>query len=149
MMSLSQTTGYAIQALTCLAEQEGAPMAVKDIAKTADIPAAYLAKIIRSLYLRKLVIAKRGFKGGVRLARDPAQITVLQISEAIDGQEYLCQCLLGGEFCTDERACPTHEFWKQTRGRIKDELAQKTLADVVAFHNSRRAKASKAKSRKR
>ena len=148
MMSLSQTTGYAIQALACVAEQDGAAMAVKDIAKAADIPAAYLAKIVRALYVRKLVIAKRGFKGGVRLARDPAQITVLQISEAIDGQQYLCQCLLGNEVCSDERTCPTHEFWKSERARIREELSRKTLADVVAFNKSLRAKAARSRKRK-
>lgn len=147
-MSLSQTTSYAIQALACVAEQDGAAMAVKDIAKAANIPAAYLAKIVRALYVRKLVIAKRGFKGGVRLARDPSQITVLQISEAIDGQEYLCQCLLGNASCSDERSCPTHEFWKAARTKIREELSQQTLADVVAFNQGQRTKATRSRKRK-
>ena len=144
MMSLSQTTGYAILALACLAEKPEATGAVQRIARRADVPAPYLAKIIRALAKAGLVTAKRGFRGGIRLARPTDDITVLEISEAIDGPTYFDQCLLGLESCSDARACPTHRFWKKERQQIRRTLRGITLADVVAFNRRQAARRRRA-----
>jgi Rrf2 family protein len=137
MLALSQTTGHAIRALACLASHENPPVFSQDIAESADVPQAYLAKILKKLNDAGIIESKRGYKGGVWLARPPRHITLLQISEALDGEEFISSCLLGAEFCSDERNCPTHKFWKKNRQLIRKELAKTTLADVVAFYQRR------------
>ncbi|MCE9616680.1 MAG: Rrf2 family transcriptional regulator [Lentisphaerae bacterium] len=142
MMALSQTTGYAVQALACLATQREATCAVRHIARQSGVPAPYLSKIIHALCRAGIVTAKRGASGGVRLARQPVAITLLDVSESVDGPDYFTRCLLGLDTCSDERDCPTHRFWKSTRGRIRDQLARITLADVVAFNRRRQVAAT-------
>lgn len=138
-MTLSRTTSYAIQALSCLATPECERSMIGKVATCARVPAPYLAKIMKRLKDVGIVISKRGFKGGIWLSRPPEKITLLEIMNAVDGPDYLDGCLLGHAYCTDERACSTRAFWKVTRARICRELSAHTLADVVAF-NARRAR---------
>lgn len=137
MLSLSTTTSYAIQALTCLANPSYSRAMIAQIAKAAEVPAPYLAKIMKRLNDAGIVISKRGFKGGIWLARPPEAITLIEVMTAVDGPEYLEGCLLGNATCSDERACPSHAFWKVTREQIRAELTGHTLADVLAFARGR------------
>lgn len=136
MLSLSQSVGYAIQALACLDEDPQNPRLVKDIAKETGVPAPYLAKLFKKLSDAGIVASKRGYKGGHWLQRPAPQISLLEISEAIDGRKWLGRCLLGLEECTDFRGCPTHQFWKKTRGEIERKLQRTSLAEVIAFEDS-------------
>jgi DNA-binding MarR family transcriptional regulator len=61
---LSQSVGYAISALGCIAAAGGRPVLVKEIAEAASIPPSYLAKIIHALGRRRLVTTQRGVGGG-------------------------------------------------------------------------------------
>jgi Rrf2 family protein len=142
MLCLSQSVGYAVQALACLADSETPSRLIRDIAAEANIPPAYLAKLIKRMADADLVISKRGIKGGTWLKKAPKDITLLEISEAIDGRKWLGRCLLGLEECTDARACPTHEFWKSARAGIEKKLEETTLSDVVAFEKRKAAEAA-------
>lgn len=137
MMTLSTTTGYAIQALSCLATPEFERAMIQTVAAYAEVPAPYLAKIMKRLNDAGIVTSKRGFKGGIWLSRPAEKITLLEVMNAVDGPDYLNGCMLGNEFCSDERDCPTHAFWKAARVRIRKELSAHTLADVVAFNAKR------------
>ena len=137
MMALSQTTGHAIRALSCLSGREDKPTFIHDIAECAEVPQAYLAKIVKKLNDAGIVESKRGYKGGIWLARKPEDISLYQISEVLDGKEYFLSCLLGSEFCSDDRACPTPVFWKKQRKIIQDQLKKTTLAQVMAFNRKK------------
>jgi Rrf2 family iron-sulfur cluster assembly transcriptional regulator len=143
MLCLSQSVGYAIQALTCLGDDAPSTKLIRDIASETGVPPAYLAKLIKRLADANLVISKRGIKGGTWLRRPPQEISLMEISEAIDGRKWLGRCLLGLEECSEERACPTHEFWRQARAGIEKKLADTTLADVMQFEAVKAAKAAK------
>jgi Rrf2 family transcriptional regulator, iron-sulfur cluster assembly transcription factor len=148
MMTLSTTVGYAIQALACLASSDASRAMIHNVAECAKVPAPYLAKIMKRLNDAGIVVSKRGFKGGIWLSRPPEKITLIEVMNAVDGPQYLSGCLLGNEFCSDERDCPTHAFWKSTREQIRVELASNTLADVVAF-NARRSRQRQAQATRR
>lgn len=139
MLCLSQSVGYAVQALSCLATSDAPTRLIRDIAAEANIPPAYLAKLIKRLADADLVTSKRGIKGGTWLKKPPEEITLLEISEAIDGRRWLGRCLLGLEECSDARACPTHEFWKASRAEIEKKLSETTLFDVVEFEKRKAA----------
>ena len=85
-----------------------------------------------------LVQSLRGKRGGILLARPPESITLLQISAAVEARQWLGRCLLGLVTCSDERACPVHNFWKDARQQIESTLRTTTLADVIA-HERRMA----------
>ncbi|HEY0946973.1 MAG TPA: Rrf2 family transcriptional regulator [Opitutaceae bacterium] len=133
MIGLSQTTGYAMQALGCLQNPSCECQSIAHIAECASVPRPYLAKIINALVRANLVRAKRGVGGGISLARPPAQISLLQIVEAVEGQRWLGECLLGMADCTGTGICPTGAFWTRVRKEIIGELNRATLADVIAL----------------
>jgi Rrf2 family iron-sulfur cluster assembly transcriptional regulator len=139
MLSLSQTTGYAIQAMAYLDGPDGEPKFIRDVAEATAVPSAYLAKLVQKLVEAGLVESKKGFWGGIRLTRPAREITLLEVSNALDGPRWMGQCLLGLEECSDARACPAHEFWKSARNLIRSKLAETRLSDVAAFEQQKKA----------
>lgn len=132
MLSLSQTTGYAILAMACMDGPGGHPVPVAYLARCARVPRSYLAKIIQVLAAKGLIETKRGYKGGILLTRPPKEITLLEVAEAIEGPDCLSACLLGMAKRW-ERACPTRTFWERERKRIEAELRSKTLGAMKDF----------------
>lgn len=131
MLSLSATTGYAIKALMCLESGECVPRHISDIARCTGVPRAYLAKILNALAQQGLVTTKRGYRGGISPARSAEDISLLQIVEAVEGGQWLGECLLGMDTCDILTTCPTHEFWERIRREITEKLATTTLASVM------------------
>ncbi len=134
MMSLSNTTGHAIRALACLAACTNPPASIKDLAACADVPQAYLAKIVKKLNDSGIIESKRGSKGGIWLARPAKLISLWDISMAIEGPEVLSPCLLGSDYCNHDCGCPTHQFWVKNREMIRRELEKTKLSDVLGFY---------------
>lgn len=134
---LSPMTGYALTALAWLASRGDGPSQVKEIAESTGVPQAYLGKIVHRLSKRDFVHTKRGVGGGVVLAVDPKQCTLLDVAKTLDDPLLTPKCMLGVEECSDERACPCHAFWKEHRQQEIDFLARTTIADLCAFEARR------------
>ena len=139
---LSQSVGYAATALGCIAAIGGKSVLVKEIAEACDIPTAYLAKIVNAMAHKRIVQTQRGVGGGVSLARDPAEITLYELCVALDDPVVQPRCMLGNAECTNDRACPAHEFCTEHREKLADFLKRTTIADIAAFENRRRWKMS-------
>ncbi len=137
---LSQATGYAATALGLVAAAGGKPVLVKEIASAAEMPAPYLAKIVQALARKGIVSTQRGIGGGVTLARAPGKITLYDLCEALGDPVIQQRCMLGTAECSDERACPAHQFWTAARGKIIEYLKIRTVADIAAFEARRRWK---------
>ena len=137
MLCLSQTTGYAILALSCLSQAVGRLVLAKDIAACTGIPLPYLSKILHALHRSGLVHGKRGYRGGFMLARPPAEVSLLEVAEALEGKNWLPHCLIGLDNCDPEHRCPTHDFWTTERAKIEQELRRVGLNDVAAFARER------------
>lgn len=131
MMSLSQTTGYAIQALGCMNDPLRPMCQITDIAQCAGVPRAYLAKIISALARKGLVFTKRGCNGGIFLARPPENVSLLEIVEAVEGDQWLGECLLGFSDCKKHFTCPTQLFWERFKVEITKALRETSLADIL------------------
>lgn len=131
MISLSITTGHAIKALRCLESGHCVPRHISDIARCTGVPRAYLAKILSALAQQGLVQTKRGYSGGISLAHAAKDISLRQIIEAVEGQEWIAECLLGMDACEALTVCPTHDFWTRIRGEIIAELDAVTLAELI------------------
>ena len=80
------TVAYALTAAAYIAEnyQEGLISSAR-ISKEHDIPMSYLLRILQHLVRAQILISKRGPRGGFTLARDPKEISMLQIIEAVNG----------------------------------------------------------------
>jgi len=129
--SLSLTTGYAIEALTCLARQGDNSMRVGEIAEIAEVPAAYLSKIFQRLAEAGIVESKRGYKGGVRLCRMPESVTLLEIDESVESAS---SCPHSAHA---HKLSPRPDtFWYAFHQSYCKRLASISLADVIAFEDN-------------
>lgn len=136
MLGFTNTTGYAVQALCCLASCDCSKTSTAEISKCSQVPRPYLSKIINLLTRKGLIASRRGVGGGIKLAKPPEQITLFEIISAVEGEKWAADCLLGYSWCNKENCCPTHAFWQETKEKIKSELQRWTLADVIKYKNS-------------
>lgn len=127
MTTFSLTTGYAIEALACLARHGPDSMLVREIAELTEIPFPYLSKIFQRLGDARIVEAKRGYKGGVKLTRPPAHVTLLEIDAAVEGPKSGVQ----GE--SGEVTPRPNTFCEAFHKSYRDKLAAMTLEEVLAY----------------
>ena len=64
----------------------------KVLARFHGIPKEYLSKAMQSLATAKLVEGTLGPRGGYRIAREPSQISLLEIVEAVEGKKTTFNC---------------------------------------------------------
>jgi Rrf2 family protein len=136
----SPTCQYAIRALCYLARHSGdGPVLARDIAAAENVPRQFLSKILHQLGQKGLVRSQKGPGGGFALARPTSQLTLAEITVAVDGvQEISKRCILGLELCTDAAPCALHDAWKNFRTQYDATIGALTLAEMVAILQSKR-----------
>lgn len=80
----SQTVEYALRAMVQLASEAPDACTTQYIAENTRVPGAYLAKVLQSLRRAGLISSRRGVGGGVRLARPPKKINLLEVINAVE-----------------------------------------------------------------
>src|SRR3954469_7675528 len=86
MISITTKSPYALQALAELGRQGGEnPVPIGELARRRDIPVQFLEQLFATLRRAGVLRSQRGVKGGYTFARPPADITVLEIVELLDG----------------------------------------------------------------
>jgi Rrf2 family protein len=78
-----------------------------------------------------LLTSTKGPGGGFSLAREPRQIALFDIYQAVDGTTYLDACAVGLARCSDDTPCPLHDRWKPIRERIRQYLQATSLSDMA------------------
>ena len=84
-MSITTKSPYALQALTELARSGDGPVPIGELARRRNIPVQFLEQLFATLRRAGILRSQRGVKGGYTFARPPADITVLEIVELLDG----------------------------------------------------------------
>jgi Rrf2 family transcriptional regulator, cysteine metabolism repressor len=86
MLSITTKSPYALQALAELGRLGGAgPVPIGELARRRNIPVQFLEQLFAVLRRAGVLRSQRGVKGGYSFARDPSQITVLELVELLDG----------------------------------------------------------------
>lgn len=119
MLAITSKSPYAVRALVELARRgEDQPVPIGEIAKARDIPVQFLEGLFATLRRAGLLASQRGVKGGYRFARPPAEITVLEVTELLDGEQ-------GTGPCADDRV------WSEATAALTAVLRASTIADVA------------------
>ena len=86
MLSITTKSPYAVRALVELARSgEGGPVPIGELARRRDIPVQFLEQLFAVLRRAGVLKSQRGVKGGYSFARPPADVTVLEVVELLDG----------------------------------------------------------------
>lgn len=101
MLKLSKKTDYALMALQYMATVQQEEMNAfnihrivntKEIAEEHLIPLELLAKVLQTLAKHEMIESQNGPKGGYVLAREPRNISISQVLEAIEGPLGIADC---------------------------------------------------------
>jgi Rrf2 family transcriptional regulator, cysteine metabolism repressor len=136
MLKVSQRTEYAIRAMVDLAQQAGAGMVpARAIAQRQQIPLRFLEQQLASLVKAGLVESHRGAGGGCRLARDPAEITIAQVVDVMEGEYYPMYCLDPADHtCVQDAKCGLQELWGDVYSAVRDVFERTTVAGLAERH---------------
>jgi Rrf2 family protein len=127
----TQTVEYALRAMVCLANAEALAQTRTQLVEQTKVPSAYLAKVMRSLNRAGLVNAQRGVNGGFTLAKSAADITLLEVVNAVDPLPRIRSCPLNLR-SHGTRLCGLHRYLDESMAALEKSLANKTLAHLVA-----------------
>lgn len=131
-MEISRRADYAMRVILDLAMlPSGMRARARDIARRQAIPYAFLQKIIRDLCAAGFIEASRGRRGGVRLARPPESITLLEVLEAMEGPIRLNLCSREPHLCPRSSFCAIHPIWAQAQAYLEQLLGSTTFAEVA------------------
>lgn len=129
-MQITTKSEYALLALIELAEREdGQPVSLRQIAERRGLPEPFLEQVFTALKRAGLVRAVRGARGGFLLARPPAQVTALDVVEAVEGPVRPTTC--DAPVCPASGECPAVPVWDRVTLAMREALAAFTLADLV------------------
>ena len=85
MISITTKSPYALQALAELGRCGAGPTPIGELARRRQIPAQFLEQLFAVLRRAGILRSQRGVKGGYCFAREPSEVTVLEIVELLDG----------------------------------------------------------------
>ena len=141
---LRREESYAIHALVYAAENPGS--AAAQIASDLQMPPAFLAKVLRRLAQVGYVENRQGRNGGVTLKADPADLTLLDIIQAVSGPVILDTCQTKARCATQQRKgyCRINVCWVNTTLAIHEALGGVKLIELIDRPRAPRREADQA-----
>jgi Rrf2 family transcriptional regulator, cysteine metabolism repressor len=126
MISITSKSPYAVLALAELGRSGGSePVPIGELARRREVPVQFLEQLFAVLRRAGILSSQRGVRGGYRFARPPAEVSVLEVVELLDGP-------LGRD---------AQGVFADAAAAARAVLAQTTIADVIE-RESREAGAS-------
>jgi Rrf2 family cysteine metabolism transcriptional repressor len=137
-MKLSTRTRYGVRALLELAlRQERGPVFLKEIARKQQISLPYLEHLIAPLIAGGIIRSAKGPRGGISLARKPADITLSEITRLLEGSLAPVECVANPEVCQRSGFCAARDVWGQLKEAMDGVLEMTTLQDLVERQGSK------------
>lgn len=132
-MRVSTKTRYGLRFMIELGSNYGqGPVYMKDIARSQQISEKYLSQILITLKSAGLVDGFRGVHGGYILTRPPAEISVREIVQVLEGGLSLIECVQSPETCPRQTDCVSYDVWRKLGTVITETLDSITLEKLVA-----------------
>ena len=120
VLSITTKSPYAVKALTELGRTGGdGPVPIGELARRRDIPVQFLEQLFATLRRAGVLRSQRGVKGGYSFAREPSEVTVLEVVELLDGT-------LGAG---------AESIFAEAADAARSVLAGATIADIVEREN--------------
>jgi FeS assembly SUF system regulator len=132
MLRVTKLTDYATVVLTALAAQPGEVLSATELAERAGLEMPTVAKLLKPLAQAGLVAGFRGTNGGYRLARAAAEISLVEIVEAMEGPLGMTECSLHDGACGIEQSCGVRANWRRINDVVAEALRSVTLAQMLA-----------------
>ncbi|MER6219964.1 RrF2 family transcriptional regulator [Streptomyces sp. 900105755] len=130
-MYISAKADYAARALLELARQPDRPLTCESVASSQDIPFRFLKSVVGELRRAGLVRSQRGCEGGYWLGRPAAEISLLDVARAVDGEVITLrgEPLAGLDYPGPAVGLP--DVWRRIEAEATAVLAGVTIAGLL------------------
>jgi Rrf2 family transcriptional regulator, iron-sulfur cluster assembly transcription factor len=126
----SKACELGLQAVLFLSTKEKRVFNATEVSKELKVPKEFVSKVLQMLTVSGIVGSKKGKSGGFYLAKEPLEIKLIEIVQAIDGLGLFKSCVLGFPGCSHETPCPVHNKWGKLRDDAFKMLNEETLEDL-------------------
>lgn len=134
MIRLSKLTDYASVLLAVMARQPDVLWTATQLSVHSNVPKPTCIKLLKQLAKQGLLNSIQGARGGYTLARDPAEIPVKQIIEAIEGPMAITECGTDEALCRLTDHCTVMSRWRELGDQVNQMLTDVTLRDLISPH---------------
>jgi len=131
---IRRNTDYALRLMVGLARHQGndGSVSTRLLAEEQEVSYQLACKLMQQLHEAKLVTSCMGPKGGFRLNRRPAAISLLDIVEVVQGPLNLNRCLPRAAVCPRAKVCPMRGRIAELQGRMGEYLGGVTLEELAS-----------------
>lgn len=131
MFKLSKKADYGLIAVKHLAmHRKEHACSANEIAEEYGISVTLMAKVLQKLAKENLVAAKHGSSGGYQLAKEPSQISALDVITAIDGPVLITSCVTSHGPCDATERCSVREPLRRVNESILHVLSTVTISQM-------------------
>ena len=135
---LRRNTDYALRLMVGLARhQDNGSVSTRLLAQEQEVSYQLACKLMQQLHDAKIVESTMGPKGGFRLGRKMADISLLDIIQAVQGPLSLNRCLVRKACCPRQDACRVRAKMGELQDRMGEYLGGVTLADLASGREAR------------
>jgi len=133
MVKLGKLTDYGLVLMTYIARTEDLTpqRTARDLAVESKLPLSTVSKLLKELLQSGLLVSHRGTKGGYMLAKEPHQISLVEIIAAIEGPMALTECSTEISLCNLELSCPIKSNQRIINQAVRGVLEKITLSDLI------------------
>jgi Rrf2 family nitric oxide-sensitive transcriptional repressor len=131
-MRLTQFTDYSLRTLLFLSANRDRLVTIQDIADLHKISKNHLMKVVYQLGQTGLVETVRGRNGGLRLAKEPADINIGQLVRTTETDFFMAECFdRASDTCPITNDCKLKHTLNDATRAFLAVLDQQTLADML------------------
>ena len=135
-MKISTKGRYGLRIMLDIASNGGdKPRMVADICRAQGLSAKYAGRLIIKLREAGIIASVRGAGGGYKLRRNPKNISLLEIIEAMEGDINIVDCVNCPKKCSMSKNCPARTIWCNLNKKIRDNFESVSLQDVVNMNS--------------
>ena len=128
-MKISKKEDYAVLLMCALSQNERPWVSLDAVAKRYHLPLPFLQQIARNLKRAGLLNSREGAAGGYALTREPKDIALADVLEAMSGKLKLTQCTTNIA-CPIEAHCVTRAPWQKLHSVVQNVFRGISLADL-------------------
>lgn len=131
MKLITKNTDYAIRALLHLAQNGDGYVSSREISREETIPLPYLRRILQRLRKEKLITAREGANGGVKILQTPREIRISRLIEIFQGDLALLDCVFRKNICSNVKTCPLRKRIQKIENDVVKELEYVTIESLL------------------
>ena len=131
-MQLTRTTDYAIRIVCYLAAQRQM-ISTSELSQELSVPSSYIPKITKKLKQAGIIKACEGIKGGYQIAKQPENISLMDVISCTESTMAISRCLEKEEDCSRNyiACCKVHQILLDLQNIYNNRLESVKISDII------------------